>query len=228
MTWWRLILVAAPMVAAAGGTASAQPRPPGRPARVEIGAGLTWMGVATIGSSDANETTPSGGSLRLFSTSTDLGAAPGVDARVSVRLTDLLQLEGATSYSTPSVRTTIRNDVETRDQTTATEAVKQIVVGADLLVFLSRQRAGRRGTPFVSAGAGYLRQLHEGATLVQTGRTFQAGGGVKFVLVARNRSPLRTVGVRADARAVARASGVTLDGRTHLSPALGAGLFFGF
>lgn len=228
MTWWRLILVAAPMVAAAGGTASAQPRSAGRPARVELGVGLTWIGVASIGGSDANETTPGGGSSRLFSTSTDLGAAPGVDARVGVRLTDLLQIEGAASYSTPSVRTTIGNDVETSDLTIATEAVKQIVVEADVLVFLSRQRAGKRGTPFISAGAGYLRQLHEGATLVQTGRTFQAGGGVKFVLAARNRSPLKTVGVRADARAVARVSGVTLDGRTHLSPALGAGLFFGF
>jgi len=39
---------------------------------------------------------------------------------------------------------------------------------------------------------------------------------------------VKTVGLRVEARAVARAGGVALDGRTHVSPAFAAGLFFGF
>ncbi len=180
-----------------------------------------------MGNMDATAATPGGGSFRLFSSSATLGAAPGVDARIGVRLTDRLQIEGAGSYGMPRLRTSVANDIEA-GAATIMEPTKQLLVEGSVLVSFKPWRADRRRAPFVAGGAGYLRQLHEGATLVQTGPTFHAGGGVKFAMVNRSRTRLKSVGLRLEARALARPGGVALDGRMHLAPALGAGLFLAF
>jgi len=74
---------------------------------------------------------------------------------------------------------------------------------------------------------GYLRQLHEGQALVETGRTVQAGGGVKIAL-GSSADASRRVGVRADVRMIARTGGVSPDGGTHVAPSFGASLFVAF
>ena len=43
-------------------------------------------------------------------------------------------------------------------------------------------RIGRRLAPFVTGGAGYLRQLHEDRTLAETGQIYYAGGGARYWL----------------------------------------------
>ena len=78
------------------------------------------------------------------------------------------------------------------------------------------------------SGAGYLRELENGGTLVVTGRTYDAGAGMKFALASRRTGWWKGIGVRVDARAVVRQKGVTLDGRAHTSPAVGAALFVRF
>ena len=215
------------MAVALAGTVGAQPRPPSRPAKVEIGVGLVWMAGVPLGTADATEATPGGGSFRLFSSSAALGSTPGVDVRIGVRLTDRLRVEGAGSYSAPVLRVAIRNDVETGDAE-STEPTRQVLVNGSLLVFFKPWREGRRRAPFVTAGVGYLRQLHDGATLAETGSTFHAGGGVMFVLADRPRERLKSVGLRLEARAVARHGAAALDGRRHVAPEFGGGLLLGF
>jgi hypothetical protein len=82
--------------------------------------------------------------------------------------------------------------------------------------------------PFLSAGAGYLRHLHEGDTFVQGGQIYSVGGGVEVPLLTRGAKRVSSVGLRADARAVVRSHGAAVDGRSHLSPALGVSAYLGF
>jgi hypothetical protein len=83
--------------------------------------------------------------------------------------------------------------------------------------------------PFVTAGGGYLRELHEGGTLAQTGKVVYVGGGARIPLVSRQaRQRLTQLGVRADLRALVRSGGVTLDRQSHVSPAVAASLFVRF
>jgi hypothetical protein len=79
--------------------------------------------------------------------------------------------------------------------------------------------------PFLAAEAGYLRELHQGQTLVQAGRVFEIGGGASYTFTS---SGSKEVGARIDARAVLRTKGAVLDDDLHVAPALGAGLYFRF
>ena len=63
-----------------------------------------------------------------------------------------------------------------------------------------RSRLGRRLRPFASGGAGYLRQLHEDRTLVETGQVYYAGGGARYWLRGGARVAA-LVGLRGDVRA---------------------------
>jgi hypothetical protein len=64
--------------------------------------------------------------------------------------------------------------------------------------------------PYVSGGIGYLRQLHEGRLLVETGRTAHVSGGVRYWL---RRVPNRrlALGVRAEARYLRRSGGIEFE-----------------
>ena len=82
----------------------------------------------------------------------------------------------------------------------------------------------------MTVGAGYLRELHNGREVVQTGQSGQAGGGIKVLLSRSQRGLVRTVGLRADARLCVRRGGIEIDEdeplRTYASAA--AGLVVGF
>lgn len=194
--------------------------------RIEIAAGITWTGQASIGAVAATEAAPSG-RLTLFSTSTDLTAAPGVEARAGVRLTPVLEVEASSSYAQPQLQTAISGDVENGAPLTASESLHQFTVDGAMVVNVPRWRIGSRATPFALAGAGYLRQLHEGNTLAVTGQTYFAGGGIKYLLMSRPHR-LKGVGVRADVRALMRRKGVAFDSSPRTSPVLAASLFVRF
>ena len=219
--------VAAALCAAHAGSACAQPAaaPDGR---LEIAVGASWVGPLSFGSRDANETTSTLGTLTLFSTSTRLGGAPSVDGRVGWRLSRALMVEGEASYGRPELQVTISNDQEaglTASSVTASERLEQFTAGGSIVWLV---RPTPRVSPFLSAGAGYLRQLHETATLVQTGRYYQVGGGILFPLTSRPRGRLKTMGVRIDARGLVRVDGVAFDGTARLAPQAGASLFIRF
>jgi hypothetical protein len=212
--------------AIAPGSAAAQTTP--APGRLEIATGGLWMGHRALGDTSANETTGTGTSLKIFTASTDLGAAGGVEGRVAVRVWRSLSAEVDASYAKPVLTITIGNDIENAPAVTALETVQQLTVGAGVAWALPRRLATSRLAPFAMAGGGYLRQVHEGGTLVETGRFYQFGGGVKYLLFARPRGTLKAIGARVDARAILRSRGVAFDDKAHAAPAVGAAAFVRF
>jgi hypothetical protein len=209
--------------------AAAQPAGSVAPGRQEVSAGAAWFGPAAVGSRDATLTGSGGDRFRLFSTSSDLGAATGFGVRLSRRIRGVVEAEATGSYAVPLLTTSITRDAEGAAPLAASEAVRQFTLEGGALVDLSRRFAGAHLRPFVSAGGGYLRQLHAGNILVQTGAIIYAGGGVKIPLGSRSgRSAFKQVGIRIDLRGVARSGGVTLDGRSHLAPSLAASVFARF
>jgi len=196
--------------------------------RVEIGAGLLWAGSIPLGARAATETTASGGTSALFSTTSELAGVAGLEGRIGVRVTESIVLEGQVSYLKPELRIAVSADAEGAAAVTAVEAVQQFAIGGRALVFIPGRRWSPRFAPFAMAGGGYLRQLHEQATLVQTGRFYQFGGGVSTLLVSRPHFHTRGAGVRFDVSALVRSGGVAFDGGSQTSAAAGASAFVRF
>jgi hypothetical protein len=212
-----------------GGIARAQNAAEPLLGRYELAAGVTWSGPAAFGSRDASLTTAAGSRYRLFSASTDLAGAPALDLRLGRRLTRLVQAEIVAAYSSPMLTTSISNDVETGAASVASESIRQITIVGAIVVSVPRWRVGRRILPFVTGGGGYLRQLHEGDTLAQTGRIFHVGGGATIPMASRARPRgVKQFGIRADVRALMSTGGVALDGGRHTSPAVAVSAFARF
>ena len=196
--------------------------------RIEVAAGPWWTGATSVGARDATLIAPDGSRFPLFSTSSELASAPGVELRVGARVARVLDAEVVASYAVPRLTTSITADIENRAAATASEPIRQITIEGAAIVYLPR-RAGPRLVPFVTAGGGYLRQFHERQTL-QTGRIYHLGGGFKVGLLSRDagQNRVKQAGVRVDARALVRTAGVSLDNRAHIAPTLSASLFVRF
>jgi hypothetical protein len=217
------LLVAVAALAAPALAQSADPVP----SRFEGGIGVVWIGHASLGNTAATETTATGGPATVFTTSSELASAGGITVRAGVRLTHALRVEANASYSRPALRIALSGDTEGAAPVTAAESSQQDLIDGDLLWSLPWQRRPRL-EPFVLAGGGYLRQLHEAATLVETGRYYDVGGGVSWLLATGRHFHTKGVGVRVDARAVVRSRGIAFDGGSKTSPAVGASLFVRF
>jgi hypothetical protein len=212
-------------MACSAASAAAQSQP--NIGRVEIGAGLLWIGPQTAGTRAATETASSGAPLTLFNTTSTLGSAPGAEVRVGVKLTPALEAEASGTYARPVLRTETSGDFEGAAAVTATERLQQYTIGGGANWYFLR-RGPSAITPFVHASAAYLRQLHENATLVDTGRVYAFGGGAKIMLTSTSRRRVKGAGIRADALAFVRSKGVSFDGRSAPSLAIGASFFFRF
>lgn len=195
------------------------------PGRIRVSAGVRWTGETPVGSMDATET---GGNApvryRLFATDTSLVRSIGVDTAVGLQLSRAIDAELSASYGAPELRTRIRADAEGIPDAEAVEAVGQLAIEASLLVHVTAWSLFGRATPFVSVGGGYLRHLHEGRTLAETGAIYHAGGGVTIILRSGGRGLLKGTGLRADARAVVRKGGVAFDDDPRVAPAIGLSL----
>jgi hypothetical protein len=198
------------------------------PGRLELSVGSLWVGRQVLGSTSANETTGAGGTFALFHTSTELASLRGLEGRVAVRVWRGFEAELVASYGKPQLKISIDTDTENAAPVTAVETIQQITVGAGVVWGVPYRPWGGRLVPFVTAGAGYLRDIHEGQTLIDTGRYYQVGGGVKVLLVSRSRSFFKGLGARADARAMVRSKGVAFDEAGHTSPAIAASVFLRF
>jgi hypothetical protein len=198
------------------------------PGRVEASVGVLWIGHQALGDAAANETTGTGSSMRIFTASNDLAAAGGVDGRVAVRVVRALEVAMETSYAKPKVNIGLGNDIENASPVVATETTQQLMIGGSVLWYLPSGVSTARLAPFATGGGGYLRQVHEAGTLVNTGRYYQLGGGVKYLFFSHPGSHLAALGARVEARAVWRAKGVAFDEKLHATPALGVGVFVRF
>jgi hypothetical protein len=196
--------------------------------RVEIGVGVLWAGSIPLGTKAATETTASGGTSALFSTTSELAGVAGVEGRIGVRVTESIVVEGQVSYLAPELRVAVSADAEGAAAVTAVDVTQQFTIGGRALWYVPGRRWSPRFAPFAMAGGGYLRQLHEQATLLQTGRFYQIGGGVSALLVSRPHFHTKGAGVRFDVSALVRSGGVAFDGGSQTSPAAGASAFVRF
>ena len=213
--------------------AYAQATPPDA-ARTEIAIGALWSAPIHFANADAVEHDRSGDPYRLFTARGQLRPAFGLAVRAARRVHGALQVEVAASYSVPRLSVAVSSDVEDAESISITERVTQIQVEGGIVAPFGWIHLGARTLPFVTAGAGYLRELHEGQTLGVTGRSYFAGGGLKHVFTADAASGTTgnatgtTMGLRIDARIVLRTNAVALDDHRHLAPVFGASLFLRF
>ena len=228
---WAVWMTMAGLVALAPSAALAQSGPALRPWRpvFEIAAG--WTGASDLGRVDATTrgalvgaaTAPA---FRLFSTESELGAtlAAGVSVALPVSRQWAVAVRG--SAARPTLSTRISADAEGAPSVEATETVSDYTVDLSVLYQLPRL-GGRRARPYLVAGGGYLRQLHEDNALVDTGRTWHGGGGLRWWLRGGDQST-RAVGLTGEVRWVWRSGGITFEDGARAMPAAALGLFVGF
>ena len=197
--------------------------------RVEVSGGIGLFGGAALGSGDANlranNTTPQ--PYRLFSTDSSFERTSSMETRVGVALTRRYEVEARFAFSRPELRTSVSADVEGAPGLTVVERVDQYVIDGALLVLFDEARFGGV-VPFAAAGAGYLRQLHEGLTVIESGRVYHVGGGLKRWFFTRDRGFARGAGVRADARLYFLSGGIALDDDPRSHGAISGSFFVTF
>jgi hypothetical protein len=177
---------------------------------VSFGAGV--FGGADLSSSDAalraNSVTPQ--PYRVFSADWHISSSRAVEGRVGFALTHRVGVEGRFGFNRPDLRATIENDVEGASALTIVEPIDQYVIDAGVVVMLDELRVGQF-VPFVTAGGGYVRQLHEGRTVVDEGRAIHLGAGVKRWFVVRRRGAITGAGVRGDVELQLMSGGIELE-----------------
>jgi hypothetical protein len=208
------------LLALAAAPARAQKRHP-----LEATVGGIWMGGYSLGGRDANliANQTGGGPYTLFKTSSRVDSTAGLDARIGWRATRMLTIEGGLTWSQPQLSTRLSSDVEAAANVTATEKTSQYIIeGAVLAALTTRERAL---VPFVRAGFGYLRELHDGNSLVQTGQAFHVGGGATVWLgnIAR-----QSIGLRLDGRYYVLRNGLDLGKATRTLGAISGSFVFAF
>ena len=217
---WTGLGISVVLVVMTTGTASAQTS-----ARVyEVAAGVRFVGPESLGRVDATESNPGGGEFRLFTADSTLHALVGWEARFGVRVTPTMRVELTGSYGASDLNVELNADAEGAASVTASERVAQFTVEGAAVMELTRWRFGARGTPFLSAGGGYVRALHEDRVLVDAGALWYAGGGVNLLL--RSSPARRPLGLRFDGRAQFQ-RGIINDG-VHVSPIAGVSLYVRF
>lgn len=201
---------------------------PVRRVEVDVGGGL--LGGAALGAADANLLANSATRqpFRVFVAESRFGIARPLHARAGFAFNRRFAVEGGLVLSHPEMRTSVSGDVESAPSLAVVQRVDQYFFEASVVVMLDQWRVGSRTVPFAVAGGGYLRQLHEGLTVIEQGHVYHAGGGVKHWLFARDRGRLRAAGLRADARLYLLANGISFDAGPRPHTAISGGVFVAF
>ena len=208
MTWMRRVVLAVCLLGACAPWSEAQVyigKPVPRRGTVEVGGGGAWASGFDTGRRTA-ELTRGGQTdgFDLFTSSGEVSGFPGAHARLGVYLTSAISLEAGARFSKPTLSYRLSGDAESAPDETATETISHYVFDGSLLFHFNRATfAGGRGVPFLSGGAGYLRELHEGNALVETGTEIHVTGGIKYWLGTRG----RRFGLRAEAGVSSRQDG---------------------
>jgi hypothetical protein len=194
---------------------------------LELSGGVGMVGGAALGSLDADLRSPTADQpYRLFTTTSRIAPAPVFDVRVGVALSQRYAVEGHLAYGRPELRTELSSDAESAPPITAVEEVDQYVIDGGLVVHFGPLGAGVR--PFVTAGAGYVRELHEGRVVVEDGSVFYAGGGLKYGLMSRSDGLIKAVGLRGDARLNVLSGGIQVEDGVRRHVAVSGGVFLVF
>lgn len=208
--------------------ASAQDAPELRAHRLVLDGGVVWSGSYAIGDSTAqlrgNAAGASPPPFTLFSASSEVGSVASAVARVGFTLTPRLVIEGGATFGMPRVHVAISQDPEASQQQLEGEQLKQYLFDAAVVWHLP-MGWGARMRPFIIGGGGYLRQLHEERTLVETGQVYYGGFGARYWFRGGS-GARRAIGVRGDIRANLRRGGIDFEDQTRIFPTLAVHLFF--
>lgn len=208
----------------------ARPTRPARPAphagSWEISGGFLWQGGFDLGSRDAELTrNPATGTgpYDLFASASSLGSGLGVQGRITGYLSRNLAIEGGVRITRPTLNIDLSGDVESAPDLTATETLTQYVFDGSLVWHFAPFHKGR-AVPYVAGGAGYIRDLHEGNALSETGAEYHGMGGVKWWFSSR---PNRW-GIRGEGGFSVRDGGVGFDEGRRTVPVASASLMYLF
>jgi len=200
--------------------------------RFDVSVSGLWNGGYALDRRNAIETTNQvgGGDFVLFETDSEVTGGAGLEARFGVRLGSTFSVEAGGSWTRASLVTRVSGDFEGAPSLDVRSDFTQYVIDGALVARLERlAMAGGRVVPFLEAGAGYLRQLHEGNLMVETGAVYHGGGGVFVWLRSRPGGWLNRLGLRVDVRVTSRTGGIDVtDDRRRVFPAMAAGLAMGF
>jgi len=193
---------------------------------VDLGGGL--LGGARLGTVDANlrANVPAEQPYRLFTADHRFARTPELHVRAARPFGRRWAIEGGVTISHPVLRADVSADIEGAPALAITETVDQYFIDAAVVIAFDELRLGRL-VPFATGGAGYLRQLHEGLTLIEHGQLFVAGVGVKYPFVSRAAGFVRTAGLRGDVRGYVLRGGIAVDDRPRPHVAISGGLFIG-
>jgi hypothetical protein len=162
--------------------------------------------------------TPTGSTVTLFDSDAAIRSGPGAEVRLGWRVFNRVYAEATGGLGVNTIEARVHDDIEQAPAITVTSTLTQITIeGGALVELLTLRTSAGNLVPFVDGGGGYLRQVHEERILIETGRTFYVGGGVKWHSAAIKPSGLmQRLLVRADARFVSRTGGVDVaDERRH-------------
>lgn len=215
----------------AAGTALAQGSADGPSLRrhhVTVAAGVTWMGGYDIGDATAqlrgNAAGTSAPPFTLFRAESAVDGVAGLEARVGYAVSRQLSIEVGVGYARPGITTRLSQDEEATPIAIDAERLAQYVIDVGAVWQLPRPISGRF-RPFVAGGLGYLRQLYDERTLVETGRVYHVGGGARYWLRGGD-GRQRSLGLRGDVRATFRQDGVDFEGKARAWPAVSVMMFW--
>lgn len=166
-----------------------------RPGSAEIAVGGGFNLGTTYDVQDASLTSnPSSGQdfLDLFSTDAKLTSAPAAQAFAAVYVTRSLAIEAGFQYARPVLEVRLSDDFEDAPDVTASTTITQYLFTGSLVYHFGRP--GGKTTPFVAAGAGHVRDVHEGNGLIDAGTEYHGKAGVKLWFGRRQNSGLRLEG----------------------------------
>jgi len=194
---------------------------------LSVGAGVFGGGGSTTRDAAIRVNGQTSQPYRLFSTTTRWKTAPLLDVRLGANLSRRVGLEARFGFSSPDIETSVTGDVEGAPALAVVERVDRYAIDGGIVVRIDEW--GFAGfTPFVTAGAGYLRQVHAGQTLVDGGLGYHLGGGVRRSLVERKTHFLKAVGVRGDVRLDVLSGSLALTDRNSAHLAATGSLVVGF
>lgn len=195
--------------------------------RFAVSVGPQWLGAADLGGHDARLSRNLSGTIPLFDTRSTLAGGMGASGSMAGRVRRHLWVEAIGRYHSARLTTRVTSDAEARDST-ASEAVQHLVIEGGALWMPTAWRLGAHVRLFATGGLGYLRQLHSSGTLVETGRSYYAGGGAVIGLPQRPNGTFKASGIRLEVRAAALDGGVAFDQGVHVAPAIWTALFLRF
>jgi len=199
-----------------------------RPGSVEIGGGVVWSGGFDQESVSAEETrnsTTDPSRFVLFTADSKAESVTGAQARVGVYFAKPFSVEAGVEYGRPVISTRLANDAESAADVNATERLTRIIIdGSGVFHLTGLSFNDGRGVPFLLAGGGYVRELHEKNEVIDTGNEYHLGGGLKLWF---GQGKHRT-GVRFDGGLSFRKGGADTGDQRRRVPTAGASIVYLF